>query len=871
MGWLNRLANLWRGEQLNEDLDQELQFHLDARTRDNLDAGMPPDAARLDARRRFGNRTSALERSHDANVVGWLEHSVRDVLYALRSLRKSPGFTASAIVTLALGMGANTAVFTVVDGVLLRPLPFPHPEKLCLISYRPEDGPFSTGPGMADRHYLEYARHQRSFQQTATFGPLATTLTGAGEPVRIVALEVTSGFFQALGVNPAMGRTFLPEEMRAGNRSVVILGDRLWRSRFDADPNILGKMITLDGAAYRVIGVMPAEFRFSEEASLWRPLGLAEDHNSFFRAVVGRLAPGVRRPQAQAELEALARQLPVDVGERPSRMTADILPLKDLLTAPIRKSLLIFMGAVACVLLIACTNVANLLLMRGTARQQEIAVRAALGASRGRLIRQLLAESTVVSLAGSVSGIAAAFVGVRGLLALAPEGRIPRVADIRIDGTVLAFGLALGACTGILFGLAPAIEATGVAMRRFLTSAGRSATPRRERLRSTLAAAEIALALVLLTGAGLMMKSFLRMRAVDPGFRPEHVIALTVDLPDSVYQTAASLKEFDSRALEKLTNLPGVSAAGAITLAPFRPILIRGTFRPEDGRPPGFLVDKPAASSDYFRTMGIRLVQGRSFTNADTMDAPPVAIVSRSVARSLWPAGDALGKRLTLEDDPKRQDWLTIVGVVEDVRQLSLTDKPDPAIYQPYQQVTRPFFLSQVTFTIRTAADPTTLAPATRAALKEVDPSQPVAIAPMTELIAATTAEPRFQARLISIFSVLALLLSAVGIYGVVAYAVSERTREIGIRMALGADRHDIANMVLRRSLLLVGAGVAMGVAGSLAATRVLARLLFEVTPTDPSTFAVVAAILAAVALLAGWLPARRAVRIDPLAALRWE
>jgi len=874
MAWINRFWNLLHRDRLSRDLDEELQFHLDARTGANLQAGMSPEASQYDARKQFGNAVLAKERAREVNTLASLETLGQDLRYAIRSLGRSPGFLSIAVAAMALGTGANTAVFTVVNGVLLRSLPFPQPDRLFLISYKPQHTPFETGPGLADQHYLEFAKQNRAFESIATFGESGVTLTGAGDAVRLPAASVTSGFFRVLGVSPAMGRAFVPaEEKRAS--SVAVLSDQLWRSRFGGDRDILGKTITLDGGRATVIGVMPDGFAFPRNVELWLPLEVGGDPgNSYFRTVIGRLGPSVSLQQARAQFETVAQQLPLGAGANRSDMTAQVLPLKDLLVGNVRKLLLVFMGAVAFVLLIACANVANLLLMRGASRRQEIAVRSALGARRGRLIRQLLTESVMVSLTGAAAGILLAVVGVPALLALAPTGSVPRMEEIHIDGWVLAFALGLGGFTGIVFGLVPALQATGRELRDFLNQNSRTSAGRRDRVLSVMVVAEIALALVLLTGAGLMMKSFLRMRSVDPGFRSDHVLTLTVDLPESTYATATAMERFHERLLGKLSNVPGVLAAGAVNWLPLSPFLIRGDFGLDGGQriPRDYLADKPAVSADYFRVMGISTLEGRGFTEQDNHDAPGVAVISRSVARTLWPGRDAVGKRLTLEDNPKPEDWLTIVGVVDDVRQAGMTAEPHAAIYQPYQQVTRPFFLSHMTFVVRTAADPVSVSAAMRQALAGVDRNQPVdSIAAMTDLVDATTAEPRFQARLISIFSLLALLLAALGIYGVLAYAVTERTREIGIRMALGAEKSDITRMVLKRSLLLATAGAAIGIAGALMVTRVLEKFLFDVKPTDPATFAVVAALLGAIALLAGWLPARRASAVDPLMALRSE
>jgi predicted permease len=875
VSWFNRFSNLVRHEKLSRELDNELQFHIDARTQDNLAAGMTPREARQDALKRFGNRTVAKERTHEMNLVMALETTAQDARYALRSLTKSPGFTAVALLTLALGIGANTAVFTVVNGVLLRPLPFPDEARLSLVSYRPLHGPFDSGRGLGDQHYLEFQRRNQSFESIATFGEDSVALTGAGDAIRVPTAMVTSSFFGTLKVAPAIGRAFSQEEEWIENGGVAVLGDSLWRSRFGADPNVLGKMITLNGLRRRVIGVMPARFAFPNDVELWLPLAVGADAgNSYFRPVIGRLRPSISAKQAKVELETLAQSLPIGPGEQRSNMIPEILPLKDLLVREIRKSLLIFMGSVAFVLLIACANVANLSLMRATSRRQEIAVRTALGARRGRVIRQLLTESTLVSVGGAALGVALAAIGVPALLALAPVGKIPRLDEVHLDVWVLAFSLGVGVITGVLFGLVPAIQATGPELRAALGQGGRSLTGRSEAFRSALVISEIALAVVLLTGAGLMLKSFLRMRAVDPGFHPENILTMTVDLPEASYKTASIMRDFHTRTIKGLSNLPGVLAAGAVNWLPLGPALIQGDFHLDGGRrlPQGYLVDKPAVSPDYFRVMGIRLLKGRGFTEQDHHDAPGVAVVSQSVAQTLWLRGDPIGKRISLEDDAKPEDWLTIIGVVDDVRQERLTDRPDPAIYRPYQQVNHPFFLGHMTFVVRTAANPKGVAAAMRGILQEEDRNQPVeSMAAMNDLIASKTAEPQFQARLISIFSVLALILSALGIHGVLAYAVAQRTREIGIRMALGAEKSDITHMVLKRSLLLVTMGVALGVAGALAITRVLSNFLFGVRPTDPATFFTVTLVLAAVAILAGVVPAWRATRVDPFVALRSE
>jgi predicted permease len=874
MGWLNRFSNLFRRDRMDRELKEELEFHLEARERDNLRAGMTEVAARYDARRRFGNATAAREQAHAVNIVAWMETLRRDLLYALRGLRNAPGFTAVAILTLALGFGANIAVFTVVRGVLLRPLPFPEPDRLLSLSAQAREGSFVTAPGIFDRGYIEFERQMRSFEQVATFGTDSVTLTGAGDAVRLPTAMVTASFFPVLEVRPSLGRSFLPEEEKPGSGRHVVLSDRLWRERFGANPEIVGETIVLDGSGYNVIGVMPAGFEFPAEAALWLPLNVGGDpNNAYIRPVIGRLRPGVTREQAQAELEIFGRQTPMLPVPGGNAVIVSAVPLKDLVVGKAEKSLLIFMGAVGFVLLIVCANVANLLLMRGTSRQREIAVRTALGARRGRVIRQLLTESTLLSLGGSMAGILLALLAVPALLAMAPAAGIPRLNEIHVDAGVLGFALALGAVTGGLFGIVPALQATGIKVRQGLGQSGPTLTARRDRLRGALVIAEIALALVLLTGAGLLLKSFLLMRSVDPGFRTGNILTMTVDLPDAAYPNVAAIKAFHAQVLEKLGRLPGVVAAGAVNWMPLQPALVRGDFHLDGGRrrPPGYIVAKPAVSPEYFSVMGIRLLEGRVFTAQDSGRTAGVAIVTQSMARTLWPGEDAVGKRITLEDDARPEDWLTIVGVVDDVRQQSLAEEPLPAIYQPLDQVTRPFFLNHVSYVVRTAGKPENLAADLRAVLRGVDPNQPVEIDSMTDLVAATTAETWFQARLISIFSVLALFLAAIGIYGVLAYAVTERTREIGIRMALGAKKGDIARMLLGRTVMLTAAGMVLGGCGALALTRLLGRFLFAIKADDPATFLVVAAILGATGLVAGILPAWKATRVDPVVALRWE
>jgi predicted permease len=721
------------------------------------------------------------------------------------------------------------------------------------------------------------------------------TITGGNGSEVVNSEAVTSAFFNVLGVSPAIGHGFSPNDGRKGAAPVVILGDALWRTRYAADPNIVGKTITMEQAAffspgttsYTVVGVMPAGFDFPTERQLWLPSddGPGAQGFTIVEPVVARLKPGVTREQAQAELESIARSLPVDSHMVPRAAVARVLPLAQLLVRNAERSLLVFAGAVAFVLLIACANVANLMLARAAARTQEMAVRTTLGAGRGRLVRQLLTESTLLSVMGAVAGIPLAIVGVRALLALAPAGSIPRVNEIRVDATVLAFTITVALVTGIAFGLAPALQASRRAPGESLGHGAR-VTKGRHRLRNALAVSEIALALMLLTGAGLMVKSFLRLRAVDLGFHPDHVVTTSVELPSSKYATAEQMEDFHTRMLAALERLPEQTAVGAVSFRPFAGGM--NLALSVEGKPelPGGAWT-PTASADYFRTMGIPLLSGRTFTAHEEETATAVAVVSRSVADRAWPGENAIGKRVAFRwraDTTSPPDWLTVVGVVGDIRQ-ELTEPPSAAVYQPISQgagLSNPFLarlgvhdlgaLRRMSYVVRTSGEPAVVERAMRDAVHRVEPDIAVqSPSPMSEVVAASRSEPLFQARLLTAFSFIALLLAAVGIYGVLACSVSERTREIGIRMALGAESSQVVEMVVRRAALLAALGIAIGAAGAFATTRVLSKFLYAVSATDPMTFAVTAIALAVVALIAGALPARRASKVDPLVALRHE
>jgi len=857
----------WRRHRRDLELDEELAGHMRMAIEERVARGERREDAERAARREFGNLGVVTEVTREMWGGGWIERLLQDVRYGMRTLRRSPAFTIVALSTLALGIGATTAMFTVVHAVLLRPLPYPRSDRLVRLAYEYPKSPFFTEGGISDRQWVDHRSRYRAFARVAAMTSGLVTLTNAGDPVRLQGASVAAGLFETLGITPAFGRTFGPDDEQIGAVPVVILGDALWRERFGADSAMVGRPITLDGVRHTVVGVMPPRFAYPLDARLWRPLRIQLAPNRLqMLSAVGRLRDGVTRAQAVAELDALAA-----ADRARDSMVSRVTPLKDTVVGDVTRSLLVFAGAVGLVLLIACANVANLLLMRATTRRREMAVRAALGAGRRRLVRQLVTESALLWVGAGIAGAGVAMAGVRALLALAPAGRIPRHGEIGVDATALAFALGVSLGTGLIFGLIPAIRATASSVRDALAATARTMSGRDGRLRGALVMAEIALALVLLTGAGLMMESFIRLRRVEMGFRPAGLDLLTVDLPEATYPSASAMQAAHQAVLDRLGKIRGVASAAAVNFVPLGGAMIRGDIK-VDGRtiPPGYLVAKPSVSPGYFRTMGIGLRLGREFTAGDAASSPGVVIVSQSVARQIWPDVNPIGQRISNKDVPGPGDWLTVIGVVDDVGQTSIDTHREPAIYQPIQQLTQTFFLGHMSFVVRAVDDPARLLPEMRRVLRDVDPNQPIgSIGTMESAISATVAEPLFQARLIGAFSVVALVLAAIGIYGVVAYSVAERTHEIGIRVALGAGSADVVGMVLGRLLVLLVPGVALGVLGALATTRVLSSLLFAIRPNDPATFISVAALLAAVAIVAGVAPARRASRVDPLVALR--
>jgi predicted permease len=856
----------------DRELDEEIQSHLDMAVRERMAHGESREDAERAARREFGDPTRVKEATRSMWGGMWLERLVADIRYGWRGLRRAPGFTTAAVLTLVLGVGANTAVFTVVNGVLLRPLPFAEPERLYLIAYDETNPAFDRPPSMWESTFAELRGSSRAFEGMTSFGQAQHTLTGAGDPVRLPSALVDAAFTAVLGVTPALGRGFAAEEETPGRDQVVLLGDRLWRSRFAGDPAAVGRSVTLDGIPHTVVGVMPPGFDFPYDVELWLPVPETPPGQTFVRPVVGRLKPDATLDAAKEEIARVGSASAPSFIREP---VASVVPLLDFIAGDVERSLLVFAGAVGFVLLIACANVANLLLVRAAERQHEVVVRAALGAGRARIVRQLLTESLMVALLGGLGGVLLSVWGVELLLAMAPDGLIPRTEDVRLDGAVLAVSLGATVLAGLGFGLAPALSLTR-GLWDGLGDGLRTLGGVHARLRRGLVVAEIALSIVLLIGAGLLVRSFSQMRAVDLGFRPEQVLAMSLDLPERDYPDAQRLAEFNTALLGDLGALPGVEAAGSISWAPLIPNMLMGTFQVEGiaDMPPGSILDKMATTPGYFRALGIDLLHGREFTTQDDTNAPGAVMISRSVAERFWPpdGAAAVGKRLTGEDRPTEADWLTIVGVVEDVGQVGLTEERHAAMYTPVLQTTRTFFLSSMTYLVRTRLPEQQTMQAMRDAVTSLDANLPItSIRTMDQLVSSSISAPRFEATLLATFSIMALLLAAIGTYGVLAYDVASRTQEIGLRMALGATGGELVGSTVLRAATLAGAGVALGLAAALGFSRILEDSLYEVTRTDPTTFAVVTIGLFVVAILAAAVPARRAAGVDPLRLLRRE
>ncbi len=875
---LARIRALVTPLSVRKDIQDEFQFHLDMRTEENLKAGMGREEARREALRRFGNPTMVREHGWDERGGGFLEILLKDATFGFRTLLRKPVLSITAVAALALGIGANTAVFSVIDATLLAPLPFPEPDRLVTIwEHHAKRG--QTQVELAPANYVDLRRESRAFEGIGASLETRVNLTGVGVPERLSGMLVSDNFFRILGVRPLIGRGFLPGEDQIGAASVAVLGHGFWERR-GSDPGVVGRPIQLDGHDVTVVGVMPQALSFpSKNIDVWMPLRMGPEQASgrgdHYIRVTGRLQVGTSLQQAQAELNTIAVALERQYPRTNDGVGMDLLSLRDSIVGNDKTALSVLFCAVAVVLLICCTNVANLLLARASERGKEMALRKALGAGRGRLVRQLLTESLMLALAGGFLGLLLGFALVRSLASYIAEA-LPQAADISLDERLLLYTSGVSLATSVLFGLVPALKCTRTSLNLTLRGVEHQLAggPRTARNQRVLVVSQLALSFVLLTGAGLLVKSFAALVAVDPGFRPDQVCVMGVELPFSKYQTPEARWNFYDELLHRVRALPGVKSAGMISFAPLTKTGVWFSFSIEGRSFPGDM-DLPQAvyrvvSPDYFSTMGISLLQGRDFSSRDNESAPPVAIVNRTMADRFWPDG-AIGKRLKIGpvDSPGR--WMTITGIVTEVRQGGLDAKPEPQLYVPYRQDFRAF-IAPSDVAIRTVKDASVLAPALRRQVWTIDKDQPVSrIETMGAVVSRSVAGPKFRTLLLGLFAAIALVLAGIGIYGVISYAVSQQTREIGLHMALGADPATIVRGVITRGLKLGGAGVAIGLVFALGTTRFLETLLFGVNPLDIGVFLLVPALLMVVALVACYIPARRAARLDPASALRSE
>jgi len=866
MGIMRRWINAFRGRRLNHDLDEELQFHLDSRTRDNLAAGLPPEQAQRDASLKFGNRTLIKERTRDMNVHAWIETIGQDLRYALRGLKRSPGFAATAILSLALGIGASVSIFTVADNLLLRPLPYPDASRLMILWEGNRTHNLKRNV-VAPANYLDWKAQNDVFESMAVFQDSRTVLTDGSRADEFGLLSASSELLPMLGVQPFRGRLFTPEDSRAAVQSnqIVLISYRLWQTWFGGDEGIVGRTIRINSLPRTIVGVLPPGFSFElRDIDLWQPLGLdpARDYRKTsgrYLLSIARLKPGVTEARAQSEMTAIASRLEAAYPAFNTNWSVQVESLRDALVQEVRPSLIALLCAVGLLLAVACANVANLLLARFTSRRQEMAVRASLGAGRWRVVRQLLTESVLLGLAGGILGIVLAKWAVMGMLALAPA-QLTRSLSISMDLRILLFALGLSLLTGIIFGLAPA-----------LTTTRARSNARRWSLHGYLIGAEVALSVVLLVGAGLLFQTVLRLQAVDPGLNASGVLTFRVRLPAARYPGQTSTQFFE-RAIARIEQLPGVRSASAVSYLPFdggpagTSVLIGGRAAPRPGEEPS--ADIRTVMPGYFQTLGIPLKRGRDFTAADNAAGAPVRfIVSEAFARKYLRGEDPLTKTISVymaKDNP----YSEIIGVAGDVKQDSLDKEPAPTVYYIHTNLQYP----SMVFAARVDGDPLALAGPVRRIIREMDPALPVAgVRTLDQIVGQTIARQKFAALLLVGFSLAALVLASVGIYGVLAYAVSERTKEVGIRLAVGAQPARIVTLILGSGARMVGAGTAIGVSGALALSYLLKSLLFGVSTRDPVTFVAVPLILMTIALLAAWLPARRASKIDPMQALRTQ
>ena len=877
-----RLRSLLLRRRVERELDQELRYHLERQIELNLASGMNADEARYAALRAMGGIEQQKEKCRDTRRVALIEDLMQDLRYGMRVLSKSPVFTTVAVVTLALGIGANTAIFSVVDELLLRPLPLRDADRLVMLWEVTPEGRHQNTTSRAN--FRIWREDCTSFEGMAAFSDQRLNLTGDREPEDVPVQLATPELFQILGVQPMLGRTLVDDDGRAGSAGVV-LGYGIWQRRFGRDPQIVGKPIILNGTPLNVVGVMPAGFQWhirsrsgtGKPAEMWAVLQIPKEGPAAlgrFISVVARLKPGVSQEQAYAELSSIETRIGQDSPQYNKGYGVEIIPLREQFVGKVKSALWILLGAVGFVLLIACANVANLMLARAATRQKEIALRTALGASRLRVVRQLLTESVLLSLVGSLFGLVIAWWGIQALVKISPHDLV-NLQGIGLNPTVLAWTLGVSLAVGIIFGIAPALQASRLRLDEALKEGGKGGGGqggRNTRLRNVWVVAEFALALMLLVSAGLLVRSFTRLRNIDTGFNRNNVLTMVVRLAGTKYREDPPIVGFFRQATERISALPGVRSVGIVNYLPLYGGLGSSTGFSIEGQPglpsvEGPITNVRVSDAGYFSAMGIPLVRGRNFNDIESSEPRHVIIISESLAQQYFPGEDPLGKRITVDmfDKPNPTE---IIGIVGDVRYDSLTDQAEPTVYYPHPELTYQF----MTLVIRTTGDPAAITPSVRGALREIDPNQPTSdVRTMEQVMADTLGRARFNTMLLGLFAALATLLAAVGIFGVMNYSVNMRTREIGIRVALGAQRSEILMLILKQGLLLTLIGIGIGLTGALALTRVISSLLFGVAATDPITFAAIVSLLTIVSIIACYLPARRATKIDPVIALRYE
>ena len=882
MPLFSRIASTWRNlshkENVDQELSEELRAHLDLLTDQKVREGLAPEAARRAALLDVGGVEQVKERVREVRMGRPLEDLSQDLRYALRGLRKHRAFTALAVITLALGIGANTAIFTVINTVLLKPLPYDKPEQLVVVTETVSDRPF----GVSYQNFVDWRSQNTVFENVTALRPRESfNLTGAGESERLQGRLVSANFLSTLGIKPVRGRDFLAEDDQPSATPVAIISHALWQRRFGGDETIIGKQLTLNGQQYTVIGITPANFRFGAEADVTVPIGLSAERFKLRGkdpgvTALARLKHGTSIDNANAELNTIAARLEQQYPDTNTGRRVRIESLRESVVGDVRPTLLTLLGAVGFVLLIACANVANLLLTRSAGRQREMAIRTALGAGRTRILRQLFTESAVLALTGGVVGLLLAIWGTRVLSSYIPEG-IPRMTELGVDGSVLAFTFGASLLTGLFFGLAPALQSAKTNLTETLKEGERNSSPSHNRAGKLLVISEVALTLVLLVGAGLLVKSFWRLSQVNPGFDPQNVLAMQISI-NARPEEGPRVDNFLTELKQRVTQLPGVQSISVSNGLPFEganfpPLVLEGKPAPAPGQDPTGLLY--IVSADYFKTMRIDLVRGRLFSSEDRKDTPQVALIDEVFARQYFPNEDPIGKRFKL--NTPGADSREIVGVVRHVEHSGLEGQTANTAefyfnfdQTPVASLTR--YVRRLNLLVRTTVEPLSLAGPVRNQISELDKDQAVFnVRTMEQALAQSVESRRFSMILLAVFALLALTLAAVGIYGVISYSVAQRTREVGIRMALGARTIDVLNLVVRDGLKLVLIGIGVGLAGALLLTRLMTALLFGVTATDAVTYVTVALGLIIVALIACCIPARRATKVDPLVALRFE